>query len=267
MQGLRCNCAVPDARDGDCQTDGNRDGSDHGRDDGTGDGAFCRRCDDRVRPDPAGRCPDCGIFLAGNPGGEVIRRDRRAELRRAMADVEADLTEDLGGPGEVTAAQRILIRQATHTELLASALIGAVVKAGPGTEAGQKATHSLLAVLDRQHRALSALGAELHVQAEVGMKVDTRWPDALTADERLVAQWLFARAMARRGQTEAQDALATDGPSAYMKALVGLVRAEAASVPTLPPGPEHDQEVLDAEVVDDEVLDAEVVDDDEEEAA
>lgn len=101
-------------------------------------------------------------------------------------------------------------------------------------------------------RAGCPAGAELHLEAEIGMKVDDRWSDALTADERLVAKWLFARAMARRGQTEAQDALATDGPSAFTKALVGLVRAEAASVPALPPGPEDDQEVLVGEVVDDE---------------
>ena len=119
------------------------------------------------------------------------------------------------------------------------------------------------AILDR---AGHPAGAELHVQAEVGMKVDDRWPDALTTDERLVAQWLFARAMARRGHTEAQDALDTDGPSAYIKALVALVRAEATSRPALPPGPADDQEAVDPEVVDDEVLDAEVVDHDEEAA-
>jgi hypothetical protein len=110
------------------------------------------------------------------------------------------------------------------------------------------------AILDR---AGCPAGAELHLEAEVGMKVDARWADALTADERRVAQWLFARAMARRGHTDAQDALATGGPGGYMRSLVGLVRAEAASTPVLPPSASNDQKVLVGEVLDADVVDEE----------
>jgi hypothetical protein len=77
-----------------------------------------------------------------------------------MATLEANLIEDMGGPGEVTTAQLILVKQATHTAALASSLLAAVVKAGPGTESGQKTAHTYLSVLDRQHRALAALGIE-----------------------------------------------------------------------------------------------------------
>lgn len=147
------------------------------------DGA-CDPKQDAASPAPESRAEGRqarGLFAPGNAIGELTKFGEGNQAAREhgvrafedsgalppalveqrAADV-AGIVTDLGGPTELTTAQRLLVEQAGHVSTIVRLYAAHIEQHGPFTSKGRvrATTAGLLAAVDRLHRLLVTLGLE-----------------------------------------------------------------------------------------------------------
>ena len=114
----------------------------------------------------------------------------------------------------------------------AAAGLGAALANAVKSQNWPQVIQAAKAILDR---AGHPAGIELKIEEEVGPRHEG-WDSALSEDESRVAKGLFARALARRGNSKALEALEPDGEVAYLVALANVLKTEwARALPEAPP--------------------------------